>query len=270
MAYTPWKASRDKAMDDRAVVVRRIEQAEDSQQAYCCMMEVPTPWPQALCRCRDWVTQNLGHYVEGYHLQLTNGDVIGHLYYALSERALIPYEVEAGVAVLYCEWIQRRFQKQGLRDRLFGAFLEDMRHDHVKGVLVESTVVEGQMHFQHYQKLGFTPVHESGHRKLMYLPVSQSRVSINPMEMRIKPREGTPVEVLILNGYMCPYEVSTQELVREVAREFGNRVAVREVWLTPESLSQYGAARGVFINGRQKLAGGESEEAVRQALLEEL
>jgi hypothetical protein len=39
--------------------------------------------------------------------------------------------------------------------------------------------------------------------------------------------------------------------------------------LTPETLREYGVAKGIFINGRQKLAGGETEEQVRQAILEE-
>ena len=80
------------------VTIRRIRDREDAQKAYCCMTEVPTPWPAALCQCRDWVTNNLSRYVEGYHLQKPDGEVIGHLYYANSEQALFPYIVEPGAA----------------------------------------------------------------------------------------------------------------------------------------------------------------------------
>jgi hypothetical protein len=45
---------------------------------------------------------------------------------------------------------------------------------------------------------------------------------------------------------------------------------LREVTLTPETLPEYGIAKGILINGRQKLGGGETEEAVRQAISEEL
>ena len=48
---------------------------------------------------------------------------------------------------------------------------------------------------------------------------------------------------------MCPYEVSTEVLLREVAREFGDQVILREVALTPETLREYGVAKGVFIHG---------------------
>ena len=86
----------------------------------------------------------------------------------------------------------------------------------------------------------------------------------------ITPRKKRPVEILILNGYMCPYEVSTMVKLRSILPEFADRVIVRDVWLTPETLREYGAAKGVFINGRQKLVGGETEAAIRQAIQEEL
>jgi GNAT superfamily N-acetyltransferase len=215
------------------------------------------------------VAKHLGQYVEGYHLDLASGEVVGHLYFAPSEQALFPYEVEPGVEVLYCEWVQQRHQGRGLGKHLFGAFLDDVQGSGAKGILVECTDVESQMHFQHYLARGFEIAYESGHRKLLYLPLTQARVSIRPLEPRIRPRRGTPVEILIISGYMCPFEVSTEVLLREVAREYDDQVTLREVPLTPETLREYGVAKGIFINGRQKLTGGETEEQVRQAILEE-
>ena len=58
--------------------------------------------------------------------------------------------------------------------------------------------------------------------------------------------------------------------LRSILPEFGDRVIVRDEWLTPETLREYGAAKGVFINGQQKLVGGETEGAIRQAIQEEL
>jgi N-acetylglutamate synthase-like GNAT family acetyltransferase len=257
-------------MNDIQAEVRRLRGAEDVQGAYCCMTEVPTPWPQTLCLCREWFAQNIGKYVEGYHLHLAGGEVIGHLYYALSERALFPYQVEPGVGVLHCEWVQRRYQERGLGKRLFSTFLDGMREKGIKGILVEATTMEGQMFFQHYVARGFETVYESGHRKLLFLPITQSQVDVRPLEPRIRPRRGTPVEILILSGYTCPFEVSTEMLLRQVAQEFGDRVLLRQVSLTPETLQEYGVAKGIFINGRQKLGGAETEEAIRQAILEEL
>jgi len=252
------------------VLVQRLVQDDDALKAYCCMTEVPTPWPKALCQCRDWVAENLGKHVDGYHLQLEGGDVIGHLYFSLSEQALFSYEVEPGVAVLYCEWIQQRYQKQGLGTRVFEAFLTHLKNENVKGVLVEATDIEGQMHFSHYLTRGFEIIHEVGRHKLLFLPIAKKQVVFHRRCARIQPRSGIPVEILLFRGFLCPYEVSTQIIVREVAREFGDRVSLQEIWLTAEKLDKYGVASGVLINGQQKLAGGETERAVRQAILEEL
>jgi hypothetical protein len=151
-------------MNDLEVTVHRLQQHADAQQAYCCMTEVPTPWPGALCACRDWMSQNLGRYVEGYHLRLAGGGVAGHLYYAPAERALIPYKVESKVAVMYCEWVQQRYQKQGFGHFMFDTFLKDMVAWGAKGILVEGTDIEGQMHMDHYLSRGFTVLLEQGHQ----------------------------------------------------------------------------------------------------------
>jgi GNAT superfamily N-acetyltransferase len=252
------------------IVVKRIGKDDDALQAYCCMTEVPTPWPKALCECRDWVAENLGKHVDGYHLQLVAGEVIGHLYYTLSEHALFSYDVEPGAAILYCEWVQQRYQKRGFGTRLFETFLTALKKENAKGVLVEATDLQGQMYYGHYISRGFKIVHETGHHKLMYLPLSTEQVGYHRRKPRIQPRSGLPVEIHLFRGFLCPYEVSTQLLVRNVAQEFGDQVVIREVWLTPETLDQYGVPSGVLINGMQKLAGGETERAVRQAIIEEL
>lgn len=257
-------------MSEKSFQIRKLKDSTDAQNAYCCMTEVPSPWPEAVCLCRDWISENLGVHVEGYHLQLENGDVIGHIYYAPSERALFPYHVEPDVCVLYCEWIQTRYHGLGLGKRLSQTFLSEMRNAGMKGILVEGTDLEGQMHYQHYLGRGFCIVSEKQHRKLLYLPLNQPRVDITPLDRHLQPHQGTPVEIVIINGYLCPYEVSSQLVLRQVAMEFTDRVVLKEISLTPETLYDYGDSRGIFINGKQKLLGGEPEEAIRQAIREEL
>jgi GNAT superfamily N-acetyltransferase len=257
-------------MEEFSVSVQRLVGADDAQQAYCCMTEVPTPWPQALCQCREWVARNLGKHIEGFHVQLESGEVAGHLYYALSEKALIPYEIEERVGVLYCEWVQRRYQGQGLGQRLFTAFRDEMDRQAVKGVLVENTETDGEGHLKRYLGLGFKVVSESERGRLLYLPINQGEVEVSRLKARIVPRQGVPVEILVIGGYMCPYEAATLLLLEEVSREFGERVKLHQVPLTRETLGEYGVARGIFINGRPKLAGAETEESVRQAIQEAL
>ena len=251
-------------------VVKRLQSQEEAQAVFCCMSEVPIPWPEAVKLCRVWASQNLGKHLEGYHLQDADGTAVGQLYYAPSERALVPYEVEPGVAVVYCEWIQRHYQKQGLGRMLYSAFEAEMQQQGLKGILVEGTNREEQMHYRHYLARGFRVLHEAADRTLLYRPLHQSEIQFRPLKNRIQPRQGVPVEILILNGYLCPFETSSQVLLLEVAQEFGDRVVVRQEPLTAETLRRYGVVDGIFINGRQKLTGGATEQAIRQAILEEL
>lgn len=257
-------------MEELNVTVQRLAGAGDAQQAYCCMTEVPTPWPQALCQCREWVARNLGEHIEGFHVQLESGEVAGHLYYAFSEKALIPYKIEERVGVLYCEWVQRRYQGKGLGQSLFKAFLEEMESQAVKGILVENTETDGEGHLKRYLGLGFKVVSETERGRLLYLPIVEGEVEFHPLEARIRPRQGVPIEILVIGGYMCPYEAATLLLLQEVSREFGDRVVLQQVPLTKETLQEYGVARGIFINGRPGLAGAETEESVRQAIQEAL
>jgi GNAT superfamily N-acetyltransferase len=252
------------------VVVERLQTEADAREAFCCMSEVPTPWPEALHVCRDWIGANLGRYVEGYHVWDDAGAVAGQLYYAPSEQALVPYRIEPGVAVMYCEWVQRRYQKQGLGQRLFGTFHQDMQTRGFKGILVEATTSEDKMPYQQYLARGFETVYETAGRKLLYLPLTQPEVELEPLASRVQPRRGTPVQILLLSGYLCPFEASTQLAIAQVAREFGDQVALRQESLSPETLARYGVASGIFINGRRKLDGAMTEEAIRQAIIEEL
>ncbi len=251
-------------------LIKRLQRPKDAQGTFCCMTEVPTPWPEALQGCRDWFRQNLGEHVEGYHLQSPDGPVMGHLYYAPSEQALVPYEIEPGAAVIYCEWVQRRRQKQGLGRRLFETFVADMRQAGVKGVLVESSEQEERMAARHYLARGFQAIHQTEKGQLLYLPLGQAQVQVRPLRPSLRPRQGAPIEIVVVCGYLCPFELSTQLLVLEVAREFGDQVRLRQEPPTPESIRRYGVSCGIFINGQQKLSGGASEQAVRQAILEEL
>jgi hypothetical protein len=171
---------------------------------------------------------------------------------------------------MYCEWVQRRYQGQGIGRKLFDAFVSEARAQNFKGIVIEATDLEGQMNYRHYSSRGFSVVQEQEHRKLMYLALNQPSITARPLQPSLTPRRSVPVEVLILSGYLCPLDVSTQMLMLDVAREFGDRVVLRQELLTPETLRRYGVAHGIFINGRQKLTGATTEEAIRQAIVEEM
>lgn len=258
-------------MQTLSYTIKRLSTIEDANQSFCCMTEVGSPWSDSLCLCRDWIASNLGKYVEGFHIVLEDGVIAGHLYYGLLPEALLAYQVKPeGAGVLYCEWVQRRFHGHGLGKKLFDALLVEMKDRNVPGLLVEATGQEGQMYYKDYFSRGFQEIYAAGDKHLLHLCLSHPTLEVQPMKPRIQPHSGLPVEIVVLYGYLCPYDVSTYLLTRDIAQEFGDQVVLREEWISPETVEIYGESRGIFINGRQKLFGGEPEGAIRQAILEEI
>jgi len=250
--------------------VYRIVDAEEAERAYPCMTEGPTPWDEGLPLSRQWFAENLGEYVEGFHLQDDAGNVIGHIYWAPSDRALVPYRIEDGVAFMYCEWVQRAHRRKGYGRMLFDAFVEALRAEGYKGVLVDGTDYEGYMHYSHFEKRDFRVIREADSYRLMWLPLTQEAVQVEPLAPKVTPEGIAPVEVLIIGAHFCPVGASAVLSVRKVVQEFGDQVALREVPAGREALERYGWADGIFINGQAKFMGPTTEEQIRQAIAEEL
>jgi|GEM_PF-4353311 len=159
--------------------VRRVQTLEDIQHAYPCATESPIPfWADGLSLSRDWFAENLGKYVEGFHLVDEDGNVIGHIYWAPSDQALAPYEIEEGVAYIYCDWVQQRWRGKGGMHLLFLEFVEFLRSQSYKGILVDGTELEGYMHYQHFLKRGFQVIRKSDGGRLLYYPLRQASIVV--------------------------------------------------------------------------------------------
>ena len=255
------------APDVQVVVLAESTQAEE---ACACAVEVPTPWPEALKACRTRLAEDLGTAVHGMHLRDAAGSVIGHLYYAFSGQALVAYEIEDGVAVVYCEWIPRRHQGKGYSRILSETLVRRLETKGCKGILVLATDDEQHMHYRHYARRGFRTLRQDGTTRLMYLPLGQEKIVVEPLEQRIPVGHRYPVEVLVFSGGLCPYEAATSLVAAQVAQEFGRRVVLKEIPASRQALYEYGTAKGVWVNGRRVPGGGLPEEAVRLAIREAL
>ncbi len=252
--------------------IERLTGRDQAREAYPCV-EGPTLWAEGLPLSQQWFAANLGEHIEGFHLKdLEEGRVIGHIYWAPSERALVPYEIEDRVAFLYCEWVQTPYRGRGLMRRLFGEFIEALKQEGYKGVLVDGTEIEDYMHYSHFAKRGFRVIQDFGQFKLMYLPLAQEEVAVRRLEPKVPVEERAPVEVLIIGSRFCPVGSVAVLLVRKVAEaeEFRGKVLIEEVPATREAIARYGVADGIFINGKMKFLGPVGEEGVRRAIQEEL
>jgi hypothetical protein len=252
--------------------VRRIQTLEDIKQAYPCATESPTPfWADGLSLSIDWFAENLGKYIEGFHLVDENDHVIGHIYWAPSDRALAPYNIEDGMAYIYCEWIQRQRQGQGGMRLLFQEFVGFLRSQGYKGILADGTEFEGYMHYQHFLKRGFQVIRKNNGGRLLYYPLKQTSVVVMPLSGHIPEKvRAEVVDILLIGSLFCPVGASAVLTVRKVAQEFGESVTVKEVSASREAIAQYGIADGIFINGKAKFFGPVTESQVRKAIKEEL
>lgn len=258
-------------MEGMLMKTHHIQALEDVMQTYPCARESPVPpWADGLSMCREWFAKSLGKYIEGFHLLDESGNVIGHIYWAPSSQALTPYEIEEGVAYIYCDWVQRRHRGKGGMHLLFQEFVSFLRSQGYKGILVDATEIKGYMHYQHFLKRGFRVLRENKGGKLLYYPLSQASVVVNPLAAHIVAEGRAEVEVLVIGSRFCPVGASAVLAIRKVAQEFAERVRVQEVPASREVIAQYGVADGIFINGKVKFFGPVSESQVRKAIEEEL
>jgi GNAT superfamily N-acetyltransferase len=133
----------------------RVEELslENVENAYACLHN-PSPqsafWQNFLHTSRFWLKQNLGRYVEGYHL-MDDEKVVGHIYYAPSEKALIEYEIEPNVAFIYCVYLWKEHRHKGLGRKMLEYFKKEMQKKGFKGILVEASDFPRYMHYSHFQ-----------------------------------------------------------------------------------------------------------------------
>jgi GNAT superfamily N-acetyltransferase len=247
--------------------VYRVSRREDVERAYPCATESPSPfWADGLPLSRVWLADNLGQYVEGFHLE-QDDQVIGHIYWAPAEGALAPFRIEAGVAFVYCEWIQGAHRGQGCMQVLFQAFADSLRAEGYKGILVAGTDIPSYMHRRHFLKRGFRETIPVEGGSLLYLPLTQGRVRIERLTPRVACQGTAGVEVLVVGSRFCPVGASAVLALRKVCRELGDAVQLGEVPAGAEALDRYGVAHGMFINGQARFFGPVTEDQVREELL---
>jgi thiol-disulfide isomerase/thioredoxin len=243
---------------------------DDLDSTYCCMTEVPpgVSWGEALPESREWFKNNLGEHVEGYHL-LDGERVVGHVYYATSERALIPYEIEPKVACVYCTEMLKDYLNKGYGKIMFDYMKGDLEKQGSKGIMIPATDLKEWMHFELFLKQGFKVVKEHPpFYKVMYLSISKEDVSIKVVDLNYTPLKDK-VEVTLFNNFFCPVGVYMHHLIKKVAQNYGDKVKIVELESTLENVRKYGTTEPL-INGKIKLPGPASEEDVKKAIQVEI
>lgn len=241
----------------------------DLEATYCCMKEVPpeVSWAEGVPESREWFKANLGKNVEGYHL-LDDDKVVGHIYYAMSENALVPYEIEQNVACVYCTELLRDYMHKGYGRMMFAYMKNDLKKKGVKGIMIPATEFKEWMHYDLFLKQDFSVIKEHPPYKVMYFPLTKKNIAVKVIDLNYKPSRDK-VEVTLFNNFFCPVSVYMYHLIKKVTKGFGDKVKIVEIDGTLETVRKFGTT-DPLINGKIKLFGPASEEGVKKAIQEEI
>jgi hypothetical protein len=248
--------------------VKRVTLA-DLDKTYCCISEVPDSygWAKSLPESREWFKANLGKSVEGYHL-LDGDRVVGLIYYANSEKALVSYEVEPNVACIYCTELLSPYLHKGYGKLMFDYMKDDLKKQGVKGIIVTASDFKEWMHYELFLKQGFKTIKEHAPFITMYFPLNKENISVKVLNVNYQPSKDK-VEVTLFNNFFCPVGAHMYHLIKNVAQSFGDKVKIVEIKATRKTMLKYGTAEPLF-NGKIKLFGPAKEEDVKKAIQEEI
>lgn len=248
--------------------VKRVTRA-DLDKTYCCISEVPESygWAKSLPESRKWFETNLGKAVEGYHL-LDGDKVVGLIYYAMSEKGLVSYEIEPNVASIYCTELLRPYLHKGYGRLMFDHMKSDLKKQGAKGIIVTASDFKEWMHYELFLKQGFKTIIEHAPFKTMYFPLNKERINIKILSVTYTPSKDK-VEVTLFKNFFCPVGAYMYHLIKKVAQGFGDKVKIVEIEATRETMQKYGTAEPLF-NGKIKLFGPAKEEDVKKAIQEEI
>jgi len=248
--------------------VKRVT-LDDLEATYCCVSEVPpgVSWAEALPESREWFKANSGKHVEGYHL-LDGDKVVGHIYYATSENALVPYELEPRVACVYCTEMLHDYIHKGYGKMMFDYMKNNLKEQGFKGIVIPATDFKEWMHYELFLKQGFRVIGEHPPYKVMYFPLTKESIAVKVLDLNYTPSRDK-VEVTLFNNFFCPVGVYMYHLIKKVAESFGTKVKIVEIEATLENVRKYGTT-DPLINGKIKMFGPASEEDVRKAIREEI
>jgi N-acetylglutamate synthase-like GNAT family acetyltransferase len=242
---------------------------EDLGTTYCCAKEFPpdVEWVKYLPESREWFKTNLGKHIEGYHL-LDEDKVVGLIYWARSEKALLPYIIEPSVACIYCTELLRDYKHKGYGRMMLDYMKADLKQQGFKGILVPATDIEVYMHYKDFQKHGFQIIKEHPPFKIMYYPLTKKNITIKIIELNYKPATDK-VEVTLFSNFMCPVGAYMFYMIKKVAESFGDKVKIVEMDTTLETVRKFGTTEPL-INGKMKFWGPVLEKTVKNAIQEEI
>lgn len=244
---------------------------EDMERSYPCACE---PWgifgPEALAASRAWLKGCLGTRYESFQAADDEGNVVGEILWAWSEKSLSFLRTEPQVAIISCVWVKSQNQGRGVWKGMLRALSDDLVAQGAKGIMVAATDYEGYMHRDYFRKAGFRVLGEREGTVVMFYPLGAETVEYGFTEEHVPPGPDDKVAVHIFRNLLCPIAAELLTRIERIAKEFSDRVQVIKMESSREALERHGAARGPYINGKPSFLLPKDNDVIRKLLKEEV
>ena len=177
------------------------------------------------------------------------------------------------LTVIPCLYVLEKGTSHGAGKTLIASIEQDARVAVCHGVTITAyrdlPGAEWFMPVSFFELLGYTPLEIRGREILLWKPFSSDAVPPHFLQPHyvFEPVGGTVVVDLFWNAF-CQTSVIEAQRVREVCREFGGRVLLREFRAEDrEVLLQHQISRAIYVNGKEIGWGYEApKDGIREAI----
>jgi GNAT superfamily N-acetyltransferase len=175
--------------------------------------------------------------------------------------------------VIPCLYVLPQWVSRGAGKALISSIEDEARAANCHAVTITAyrnvSEAEWFMPATYFELLGYTSVESRGREILLWKPFTPDAVAPHFLQPHyvFEPIEGSVVVDLFWNGF-CLTSVIEAQHVREVCKEFGARILLREFRAEDrDTLLQYQTARAIYINGKESGWGFEApKEGIRTAI----
>jgi len=177
------------------------------------------------------------------------------------------YPREDGWFRIGCILIDLDKRGRGIGGALLNACLRDCRRS--KGVLVDATIWE-HMPKGFFKKFGFVDTAPQSNISVLAAKFKEEDVPAPQVQSKFTPiLEKDKLVIDMFSDGQCPVSYVTKQLVKEAARDFRDRIVIREHDMRDEAeKKRFGNIEGIFLDGKGAFFGYPSKEY--QGMIDEI
>lgn len=224
-----------------------------------------------LDRLEEWLKEGI---LRGQVAFSDQGEAIGFILYYPIETAPMDVAGENFYAI-QCVYVRPDQGKKGIGQKLVEAAVKDAQAQAVGGLAVEGFSFPSQGGFEFMPKaffldVGFKKVASRGPASLLFRAVRPGAKPPSYLKGAFQPPRGAKrLRLDLLNCERCWVGISNSDIVRRLARSYGDRVEVHEHdQNTRPAVLEKGLAVGIFLDGENVFLGPPITEEQAKTELE--